>query len=93
MVLLSSCILYEIGDLTGWAGYSNAGGKRGVERQAYTVMGLMINIGFYVCMLFYMIKSFHMYRKRGGLKGKDVALVKEGDKDLEGQAVEAAMMM
>ena len=41
-------------------------------------MGLMINIGFYVAMLFYMIKSFYMYRKRGGLKGTDVKLVKKG---------------
>ena len=60
-------------------------------------MGLMINIGFYVLMLFYTIKSFYMYRKRGGIKGLDVQNVKKSKTlskdDLEDQAVEAAMMM
>ena len=45
--------------------------SRGVERQSYETMGLVVNIGFYVAMLFYTIKSFYIYRKRGGIKGKD----------------------
>ena len=60
-------------------------------------MGLMINIGFYVVMLFFNIKAFHMYRKRGGIKGiggfGSEYEKKKTQKNLEDQALDAAMMM